>query len=65
MSASMRYSLPDALGSPASIALSETLRLMSFVWKTSRTALTRSSLFARMTIRSPLQAMSASVPLKS
>src|SRR3954454_18383821 len=63
--ASIRYSLPDRCGSPASTALSETPRLMSLVWKTSRTALTRSSLFARMTIVSPLHAIDASTFLKS
>ena len=61
----MRYSLPLAVGSPESRLFSEMPRLMSFVWKTSRTAFARSSEFALMRIASPLHSMEASVPLKS
>src|SRR6478736_7921034 len=65
--ASRRYSLPDGLGSPSPVssALREMLRLMSLVWNTSRTARTRSSEFAAMTIFSPLHAIEAPTPLKS
>src|SRR6516164_1159045 len=62
----MRYSLPDARGSAASRCLSETPRLTSFSLKTSRTALARSSLLARIsTPCSPDQAMDAPTPRKS
>src|SRR4051795_8912803 len=63
--ASSTYSLPDALGSPASIALREMPRRISFSWKTSRTALTRSSEFAFIVIASPDHAMDAPTFLKS
>src|SRR5215469_11668436 len=62
----MRYSLPDAFGSAGSRCLRETLRLTSFSLKTSRTALARSSLLARIsTPCSPDQAMEAPTPRKS
>src|SRR5271165_6963385 len=62
----MRYSLPDSRGSPASRCLSETPRLTSFSLKTSRTALARSSLLARIsTPCSPDHAMDAPTPRKS
>src|SRR5262249_41977271 len=62
----MRYSLPDALGSAVSRCLRETLRLTSFSLKTTRTALARSSLLARIsTPCSPDQAMEAPTPRKS
>src|SRR5579875_842124 len=62
----MRYSLPDGLGSAASRCLSETPRLTSFSLKTSRTALARSSLLARIsTPCSPDHAMDAPTPRKS
>ena len=58
-------SLPEARGSPVSSALRLTPRLTSFDWKTSRTAVTRSSEFASSSIASPDQAIEASVFLKS
>src|ERR1700757_5150802 len=62
----IRYSLPEGFGSPGSRALSETPRLTSLSLKTSRTALARSSLLARMsTACSPDQAMEAPTPRKS
>src|SRR5215475_13206902 len=62
----MRYSLPVTLGSAASRCLRETLRLTSFSLKTSRTALARSSLLARIsTPCSPDQVMEAPTPRKS
>src|SRR5215813_11497737 len=62
----IRYSLPDGFGSPASRVLSETPRLTSLSLKTSRTALARSSLLARMsTACSPDHAMDAPTPRKS
>src|ERR1700759_5652659 len=62
----MRYSLPDTLGSAGSRCLSETPRLTSFSLNTSRTALARSSLLARIsTPCSPDQAMDAPTPRKS
>src|SRR5689334_1196414 len=58
--------LPDACGSPASSALSEMPRLISFSLKTSSAALTRSSLSAwRLTACSPAQLIDALVPRKS
>jgi len=63
--ASIRYSLPEAKGSPASRDFREMPRLTSFDWKTSRTALTRSSEFAFMRIFSPEKSISAPTPLKS
>ena len=63
--ASMRYSLPEGYGSPSSRDFSEIPRLTSFYWKTSRMALTRSSLLAFSCTASPLQAIDASVPRKS
>src|SRR5580693_7513925 len=62
----MRYSLPDALGSPVSRCLRETPRLTSLSLNTSRTALARSSLLARIsTPCSPDHAMDAPTPRKS
>src|ERR1700736_5691585 len=62
----IRYSLPDSLGSSGSRVLSDTPRLTSLSLKTSRTALARSSLLARMsTACSPDQAMDAPTPRKS
>src|SRR5215475_2584677 len=62
----IRYSLPEGFGSPGSRVLSETPRLTSLSLKTSRTALARSSLLARMsTPCSPDQAMEAPTPRKS
>src|SRR6202000_2483578 len=61
-----RYSLPDSLGSLAASTLSETPRLTSYSLNTSRTALARSSLLARIsTPCSPDQAMDAPTPRKS
>src|SRR5664280_2803041 len=59
--ASRRYSLPESWGSlsPTSRALRETLRLISLVWKTSRTASTRSCEFAFIRMFSPLHSMAA------
>src|SRR5579859_4091804 len=62
----IRYSLPEGFGSPGSRVLSETPRLTNLSRKTSRTALARSSLLARMsTACSPDQAMDAPTPRKS
>src|SRR4029077_17928564 len=62
----IRYSLPESLGSPVSRVLSETPRLTSLSLKTSRTALARSSLLARMsTACSPDQVIEAPTPRKS
>src|SRR5215831_17965996 len=62
----IRYSLPDGFGSPVSRVLSETPRLTSLSLKTSRTALARSSLLARMsTACSPDQVIEAPAPRKS
>src|SRR5713101_6671234 len=62
----IRYSLPEGFGSPGSRVFSETSRLTSLSRKTSRTALARSSLLARMsTACSPDQAMDAPTPRKS
>src|SRR6266704_2393678 len=62
----IRYSLPEGFGSPASRVLSETPRLTSLSLKTSRTALARSSLLARMsTACSPDQVIEAPTPRKS
>src|SRR5713101_5258903 len=62
----IRYSLPEGFGSSGSRVLSETPRLTSLSLKTSRTALARSSLLARMsTACSPDQAMDAPTPRKS
>src|SRR5215213_10310466 len=65
--ATRRYSLPDGCGSrsPVSSAFSEIPRLISLVWNTSRTAMTRSAEFAVMTTDSPLQAIEAPTFLKS
>ena len=65
--ASRRYSLPESWGSlsPRSRAFSETLRLISLVWKTSRTASTRSCEFAFIRMLSPLLSMEAPTFLKS
>src|SRR5580658_3091214 len=61
-----RYSLPDNRGSAGSRVLSDTPRLTSLSLKTSRTALARSSLLARIaTAWSPDQAMDAPTPRKS
>src|ERR1700730_6741832 len=62
----IRYSLPDSLGSSGSKVLSDTPRLTSLSLNTSRTAMARSSLLARMsTACSPDQAMDAPTPRKS
>src|SRR5579859_1991715 len=62
----IRYSLPDSLGSAGSSVLSDTPRLTSLSLNTSRTALARSSLLARMsTVWSPDQAIDAPTPRKS
>src|ERR1700758_1815324 len=62
----IRYSLPEGVAAPGSRVLSETPRLTSLSLKTSRTALARSSLLARMsTPCSPDQAMEAPTPRKS
>src|SRR5271166_1646136 len=62
----IRYSLPESLGSSGSRVLSDTPRLTSLSLNTSRTALARSSLLARMsTACSPDQAMDAPTPRKS
>ena len=63
--AKILYSLPESCGSPASSDFSEMPRLISLVWNTSRTALTRSSEFASMRIFSPDHAIEAPTPLKS
>src|SRR5271156_6319388 len=61
-----RYSLPESLGSAGSKVLSDTPRLTSLSLNTSRTAMARSSLLARMsTACSPDQAMDAPTPRKS
>ena len=61
-----RYSLPDSFGSLASSTLSETPRLTSLSLNTSRTALARSSLLARIsTPWSPDQAIDAPTLRKS
>src|SRR5580692_1724742 len=61
-----RYSLPESLGSAGSRVLSDTPRLTSLSLNTSRTAIARSSLLARMsTACSPDQAMDAPTPRKS
>src|SRR6201996_9063360 len=61
-----RYSLPESLGSSASSVLRDTPRLTSLSLNTSRTALARSSLLARMsTPWSPDQAIDAPTPRKS
>ena len=52
--ASIRYSLPEANGSPASRLRREMPRLMSLDSNTSSTAFTRSSVFAFMSTFSPL-----------
>src|SRR3974377_2111654 len=62
----IRYSRPDGLASDGSRCLSDTPRLTSLSLKTSRTALARSSLLARIsTPCSPDQAMDAPTPRKS
>src|SRR5579864_4033894 len=62
----IRYSLPDSLGSAGSSVFSDTPRLTSLSLNTSRTALARSSLLARMsTAWSPDQVMDAPTPRKS
>src|SRR6202034_2394846 len=62
----IRYSLPDNFGSGASRCFSEMPRLTSFSLKTSRIALARSSLLARIsTPFSPDQAMDAPTLRKS
>src|SRR6516164_5557221 len=62
----IRYSRPEGLGSDGSRVLSDTPRLTSLSLNTSRTALARSSLLARMsTAWSPDQAMDAPTPRKS
>ena len=58
-------SLPDRAGSVASIVFSESCRLTSFSLNTSRTAVTRCSLFACSSIASPDHLIPASTPLKS
>src|SRR5580698_6601221 len=61
-----RYSLPETLGSAASRCFRETPRLTSFSLNTSRTALARSSLLARMsTPSSPDHWIEAPTPRKS
>src|SRR5215469_8029600 len=61
-----RYSLPEALGSPASRTLSDTERLTSLSLNTSSTALARSSLFALIsTAWLPDQTIDAPTPRKS
>src|SRR5271169_419406 len=61
-----RYSLPESLGSAGSKVLSDTPRLTSLSLNTSRTAMARSSLLARMsTACSPDQAIDAPTPRKS
>src|SRR5580693_4540687 len=62
----IRYSLPEILGSAASRCFSEMLRLTSLSLNTSRIALARSSLLARIsTPFSPDQAMDAPTLRKS
>src|SRR6202046_3891259 len=62
----IRYSRPDGLGASPSSVLSDTPRLTSLSRNTSRTALARSSLLARMsTACSPDQVMEAPTPRKS
>src|ERR1700739_2798456 len=62
----IRYSLPETFGSAGSRCLRETPRLTSFSLNTSRTALARSSLLARIsTPFSPDQAMDAPTLRKS
>ena len=65
MLVSMRYSLPEANGSPASRLRNEMPRLISLASNTSRIALTRSSVFAFMSTFSPLIAIEAPTFLKS
>ena len=57
--------MPDSVGSPVFSAFSEMPRLISLVWKTSRTALTRSSVFAFIRIVSPDHSIEAPTFLKS
>ncbi len=59
------YSFPDERGSPASSDLRLTPRRTSLDWKTSRTAFTRSSEFASISMASPDHWIEASVFLKS
>src|SRR3984957_16550004 len=62
----MRYSFPESLGSAGSSVFSDTPRLTSLSLNTSRTAMARSSLLARMsTACSPDQVMDAPTPRKS
>src|ERR1700734_3808548 len=62
----IRYSLPETLGSAASRCFREMLRLTSFSLNTSRIALARSSLLARISTPSwPDQAMDAPTLRKS
>jgi len=66
MAMAIRYSLPDTFGSAASRCLREIPRFTSFSWNTSRTALARSSLLARIsTPSSPDHWMEAPTPRKS
>src|SRR5580700_5331225 len=60
-----RNSLPEGFGSPGSSALSDTPRRTSLSLNTSRTALARSSLLARISTDSPDQEMAAPTPRKS
>src|SRR5262249_18912936 len=60
-----RNSFPEGFGSPGSIALSDTPRRTSLSLKTSRTALARSSLLARISTASPDQEIAAPTPRKS
>ena len=61
-----RYSLPESFGSSASSTFSETFRFTSLSLNTSRTALARSSLLARISTPCwPDQAMEAPTPRKS
>src|SRR5262249_42129042 len=60
-----RHSCPEGFGSPGSRALSDTPRRTSLSLKTSRTALARSSLLARISTVSPDQEIPAPTPRKS
>src|SRR5690242_8340747 len=60
-----RNSLPEGFGSPGSSALSDTPRRTSLSLNTSRTALARSSLLARISTDSPDQEIAAPTPRKS
>ena len=65
MEHSMRCSLPEGYGSPASRDFREIPRLTSLDWKTSSTAWARSAELALMRIFSPEDSTEAPTPRKS